>query len=712
MSGRISLTPMTGVNRRSRTCVARIRTDRYARAGLEPVRIARAALSPPCSGRHICGMAKSPGKPPQKRDPAKHSKKDPAKPTRAKASRPDLAPIEPALAQLLNPGIAQGTAGPGSQTGLKPPPDNSFDRRRDFSDAHRARKSTQGFSEAPQSGYVAKTPASPGELDPDLARALGIDEDEGDAASRTLPWRGRVARRRRAGWGEYRTGSGHRFERSFAHPHPIALRAIDLPPPGGGGHRPHGRRFGNQLGYCRGYIVLPRHHGIVGHRVGIGIAAARGAAEFTETAVDTAPAAAAGEVRRRRPRSSSSPTSSPRATSRRRSPTWSRACERQRPHPGAARRHRLGQDLHDGEGDRGRRSARRWCSRPTRRWPRSSTASSRSFFPDNAVEYFVSYYDYYQPEAYVPRTDTYIEKESSINEQIDRMRHSATRSLLERDDVIIVASVSCIYGIGSVETYSAMTFSLKRGERIDQRQLIADLVALQYKRSGGDFFRGTFRVRGDMIDIFPAHYEDRAWRVIAVRRRGLRIDRRVRSAHRPQDRRAEVRQDLRQLALRHAAPDADPGDPGHQARAARAARAAQCRRPAAGSAAAGAAHAVRPRNDGGDRLLRRHRELFALSHRPQPGRAAADAVRIRARQRAGVRRREPRHDAAARRHVPRRLPPQGDARRIRLPPAVVHGQPAAAVRGVGRHAAADHGGLGDAGRLGDRPRPAACSPSR
>ncbi len=137
----------------------------------------------------------------------------------------------------------------------------------------------------------------------------------------------------------------------------------------------------------------------------------------------------------------------------------------------------------------------------------------KSFFPENAVEYFVSYYDYDQPEAYVPRTDTYIEKESSINEQIDRMRHAATRSLLERDDVIIVASVSCIYGIGSVETYTAMTFTLKVGERIDQRQLIADLVALQYKRSGGDFYRGLFRVRGDTIDVFPAHYEDRAWRI-------------------------------------------------------------------------------------------------------------------------------------------------------------------------------------------------------
>ena len=137
----------------------------------------------------------------------------------------------------------------------------------------------------------------------------------------------------------------------------------------------------------------------------------------------------------------------------------------------------------------------------------------RSFFPDNAVEYFVSYYDYYQPEAYIPRTDTYIEKDSSINEQIDRMRHSATRALLERDDVIIVASVSCIYGIGSVETYSAMTFSIKRGAQLNQRQLLADLVALQYKRTAGDFYRGSFRVRGDAIEIFPAHYEDRAWRV-------------------------------------------------------------------------------------------------------------------------------------------------------------------------------------------------------
>jgi len=137
----------------------------------------------------------------------------------------------------------------------------------------------------------------------------------------------------------------------------------------------------------------------------------------------------------------------------------------------------------------------------------------KSFFPDNAVEYFVSYYDYYQPEAYVPRTDTYIEKESSVNEAIDRMRHSATRALLERDDVIIVASVSCLYGIGSVETYSAMTFDLKKGGVEDQREVIRKLVALQYRRNDQAFARGNFRVKGDNLEIFPSHYEDTAWRV-------------------------------------------------------------------------------------------------------------------------------------------------------------------------------------------------------
>jgi len=140
-------------------------------------------------------------------------------------------------------------------------------------------------------------------------------------------------------------------------------------------------------------------------------------------------------------------------------------------------------------------------------------AEMKSFFPENAVEYFVSYYDYYQPEAYIPRTDTYIEKDSSINEEIDRMRHAATRAILERDDVIIVASVSCIYGIGSVETYSGTAVTLARGGRVDRTDLMRQLSALQYRRNDDNFVRGSFRVRGDTIDLFPAHYEDRAWRI-------------------------------------------------------------------------------------------------------------------------------------------------------------------------------------------------------
>jgi len=137
----------------------------------------------------------------------------------------------------------------------------------------------------------------------------------------------------------------------------------------------------------------------------------------------------------------------------------------------------------------------------------------KTFFPDNAVEYFVSYYDYYTPEAYVPRSDTYIEKEASINEQIDRMRHSATRSLLERDDVLIVASVSCIYGLGSVEAYSKMTLTLQKNFDYNREQIIKSLVALQYKRNDQNFYRGTFRARGEYLEIFPSHLEDRAWRL-------------------------------------------------------------------------------------------------------------------------------------------------------------------------------------------------------
>ncbi|MBI2233789.1 MAG: DEAD/DEAH box helicase family protein, partial [Micavibrio aeruginosavorus] len=149
---------------------------------------------------------------------------------------------------------------------------------------------------------------------------------------------------------------------------------------------------------------------------------------------------------------------------------------------------------------------------PHKTLPAQPYGEMKTFFPDNAVEYFVSYYDYYQPEAYVPRTDTYIEKDSAINEQIDRMRHAATRALFERRDCIIVASVSCIYGIGSKEDYQAMVCDLHKGQRIDRQDLIAKFIELQYKRNDLAFTRGMFRVRGDTVEIFPAHYEDKAWR--------------------------------------------------------------------------------------------------------------------------------------------------------------------------------------------------------
>ena len=224
----------------------------------------------------------------------------------------------------------------------------------------------------------------------------------------------------------------------------------------------------------------------------------------------------------------------------------------------------------------------------------------KSFFPNNAVEYFVSYYDYYQPEAYVPRTDTYIEKESSINEQIDRMRHAATRALMERDDVIIVASVSCIYGIGSVETYTAMTFGVKVGDRVEQRQLIADLVALQYRRNARRF-RARLLPRARRRDRgLPGALRGSRLAPLAVRRRG-REHRRVRSAHRTEDGRSRLRQVLRQLALCDAAPDLAAGDQGHQGGAALAPRRARAlgagfwRRSAWSSAPPSTSRCSRPR---------------------------------------------------------------------------------------------------------------------
>jgi excinuclease ABC subunit B len=423
-------------------------------------------------------MAKNPEHP----DKPKKAK-DPARPTRSKASRPDASPIDPELAQLLNPGIGQGTAGVGSQTGLKPPPDNSRDRRADLAAAHTARKSTpQGFGEKPQSGYVAKAPLP--DLKSEFAKAFGFDrEDEGESAESDAT--------------------------------PLADPAAGLRPDADLRPAPQGKEPARRGAKQRPDPVEMGIAGIASQHA-LDSLLREGRDEFL------------GDDGRPRVWTPHRPPRPEKSEGGYRLVIKS-DFEPKGDQPQAIEQLVEGVSRHDrmqvllgvtGSGktftmakviERTQRPA--LVLAPNKTLAAQLYGEFRSFFPDNAVEYFVSYYDYYQPEAYVPRTDTYIEKESSINDQIDRMRHSATRSLLERDDVIIVASVSCIYGIGSVETYSAMTFTLKRGERIDQRALIADLVALQYKRTLGDFSRGTFRVRGDVVDIFPAHYEDRAWRV-------------------------------------------------------------------------------------------------------------------------------------------------------------------------------------------------------
>ena len=385
--------------------------------------------------------------------------RDYARPTRAKAHRPAAPRHDPALDDLLNPGIGRGTAGMGSGTGLQPPPENSFERRAGNAAEHTARLSTSGeFREKPQSGYVARAPFEGppiSGLDPALARELGLEPDE----NAELPG-AQVGKRRQKNPDE-----------------------IDL-----------GRGVTGAAASNAALENLLRE----------------GRAEFADQAWTP----------HRPPRPEKSEGGVQLVIKSEMEPKGDQPVAIKELVEGVSRHDRTQVLL--GVTGSGKTYTMAKVIEATQRpalvlAPNKTLAAQlygefKSFFPDNAVEYFVSYYDYYQPEAYIPRTDTYIEKDSSINEQIDRMRHSATRALLERDDVVIVASVSCIYGIGSVETYSAMTFSLKKGGRIEQRQLIADLVALQYKRTL-DFSRGTFRVRGDTIEIFPAHYEDRAWRV-------------------------------------------------------------------------------------------------------------------------------------------------------------------------------------------------------
>src|SRR5262245_28209453 len=377
-------------------------------------------------------MAKSPDK--SKNSP----KKDPARPTRAKAARPDDKPTPDELAELLNPGIGRGTAGMGSGTGLQPPPDNSWDRRRDFSEAHKARKSTpKGFQDAPQRDYTASPITG---LDPQLATELGLGDEEAPPAPKNdAKYRLPRADLPTQPGGFAGIASQQSLERLLREGRPEFGATPWTPhrPP-----RPEKSEGGKKL-------IIASDFEPKGDQP-------QAIKELVE-----------GVTRSDRTQVLLGVTGSGKTFS------MAKVIEAtQRPALILAPNKTLAAQLY---------------------------GEFKSFFPDNAVEYFVSYYDYYQPEAYVPRTDTYIEKESTINEQIDRMRHSATRALLERDDVVIVASVSCIYGIGSVETYSAMTFTLKQGGKIDQRQLLADLVALQYKRSGGDFFRGSFRVRGDTI---------------------------------------------------------------------------------------------------------------------------------------------------------------------------------------------------------------------
>src|SRR6186713_1300583 len=378
-------------------------------------------------------MAKSPPKTP----------KDPAKPTRAKAARPDQQPTPDSLADLLNPAIKKGTAGLGSGTGLLPPPDNSWDRRRDFSEAHKARKSTpKEFNEASQADFEG--PPVTG-LDPRLAEELGLS----DEAKYRLP---RADLPTQPG-GFAGMASQQSLEQLLREGRPKFTATPWTPhrPP-----RPEKSEGGRKL-------VIASDFEPKGDQP-------QAIAELVE-----------GVKRTDRTQVLLGVTGSGKTF------TMAKVIEAtQRPALILAPNKTLAAQLY---------------------------GEFKSFFPENAVEYFVSYYDYYQPEAYVPRTDTYIEKESTINEQIDRMRHSATRAILERDDVIIVASVSCIYGIGSVETYSGTAVGIQRGDKIDRQAAIQNLVALQYRRNDDNFVRGAFRVRGDTIDIFPAHQEDRAWRV-------------------------------------------------------------------------------------------------------------------------------------------------------------------------------------------------------
>ena len=306
----------------------------------------------------------------------------------------------------------------------------------------------------------------------------------------------------------------------------------------------------------------------------------------------------------------------------------------------------------------------------------------RELLPNNAVEYFVSYYDYYQPEAYVPQTDTYIEKDSSVNEEVERLRHSATQSLLTRRDVVVVATVSCIYGLGTPQEYVDRALKIKLGESRDRDELLRTLVTEQYTRNDLSFTRGTFRVRGDTIEIFPV-YEELAVRIEMF---GDEVER----LYYLHPLTGEVVREVEELFVFPATPlrrrpRADgAGDPRHRGRAGGAAGRAGAAGQAAGGAAAAHAHDLRHRDDAPGRLLLRHRELLAAHRRPRARQRRQLPHRLLPRRLPAGHRRVARDRAADRRHVRGRHVPQADARRARLPAAVGDGQPAAEVGGVPR----------------------------
>src|SRR5712672_3236800 len=464
---------------------------------------------------HIRPMAKNPDHPKKPGKPPK------SKAPNSKASRPDVQPIGPALAELLNPAINRGDAGLGSGTGLQPPPDNSWDRRSGGeAAAHRARASTRGTSED-----VAKRDAS-----------LTSSISRGSPPPNPPPQAGEGSRR----LAPHADGKDFPAESQPASPLPLAGEGQ-----GGGASTRQGFDEAPQANYGTAATIpaldpeLAKQFGFTTEEEdaaalarpprnkmeALGVAATADALESLIRDGRPEFKGDDGQVKiwtpHRPPRPEKSEGGVRFVIKSEYEPKGDQPTAIAELVEGITRNDRTQVLL--GVTGSGKTYTMAKVIEATQRpaiilAPNKTLAAQlygefKSFFPDNAVEYFVSYYDYYQPEAYVPRTDTYIEKDSSINEQIDRMRHSATRALMERDDVIIVASVSCIYGIGPLENYQSMTFRLHKGQKVDRSTLLRRFVEQQYKRNDNAFQRGTFRVRGDTIDLFPAHYEDKAWRI-------------------------------------------------------------------------------------------------------------------------------------------------------------------------------------------------------